>query len=81
MFNRYNSLFLGDFEGIKIIGYKDQFSHQYGDNSNMYFAKVIRGVGLNRESNLEGIRINNFIGTSILGPLLVLNPIFTKYFL
>lgn len=81
MMNRYNSLFLGEFEGIKIVGYKDQFSHEYGNNEDNYFAKVIRGTGLNRESKLEGIRINNFIGTTILGPLLVLNPIFTKYFI
>lgn len=79
MFNRYNSLFLGEFENIKIVGFKDQFSHQYGDNQNNYFAKVIRGIGINRESKLEGIKINNFIGTSILGPILVLNPTFTEY--
>ena len=79
--NRYNSLFLGEFEGIKIVGFKDQFSHEYGNNENNYFAKVIRGTGINRESKLEGIKINNFIGTTILGPLLVLNPIFTKYFI
>lgn len=81
MFNRYNSLFLGEFEGIELVGYKDQFAHQYGDNSNIFFAKAIRGAGLNKQSKLEGIKINNFIGTSILGPLLVLNPIFTKYYL
>lgn len=79
MFNRYNSLFLGEFENIKIVGFKNQFSHQYGDNENNYFAKVIRGIGINRESKLEGIKINNFIGTSILGPILVLNPYFTEY--
>lgn len=81
MFNRYNALFLGEFEGIELVGYKDQFAHQYGDNSNIFFAKAIRGAGLNRQSKLEGIKINNFIGTSILGPLLVLNPKFTKYYL
>lgn len=81
MFNRYNSIFLGEFEGIKLVGFKDQFAHQYGNNSDKYFAKAIRGAGLNRNSKLEGIRINNFIGTSILGPLLPLNPLFTKYYL
>ncbi len=81
MFNRYNSLFLGEFEGIEIIGFRDQFALQYGDNSDKYFAKVIRGDGLNKDSKLEGIRIKNFIGTSILGPILVLNPIFTKHYL
>ena len=79
MFNRYNSLFLGKFEEIKLVGFKNQFAHQYGDNTNKYFAQVIRGIGLNRESKLEGIKINNFIGTSILGPILVLNPNFTEY--
>ena len=80
MFNRYNSLFLGEFKNIKIVGFKDQFAHSYGNNETTYFAKVIRGAGLNRESKLEGIRINNFIGTSILGPILVLNPEFAKFF-
>lgn len=81
MMNRYNSLFLGEFEDIKIVGFKDQFSHEYGNNESNYFAKVIRGTGLNKESKLEGIKINNFIGTTILGPLLVLNPLFTKYYI
>lgn len=80
MFNRYNSLFLGEFEGIKIVGFKDQFAHSYGNNETNYFAKVIRGAGINRESKLEGFRINNFIGTSVLGPILVLNPEFAKFF-
>ena len=81
MMHRYNSLFLGEFEGIKLVGFKSQFSHEYGDNSNNYFAKVIRGSGLNKDSKLEGIKVNNFIATTILGPILVLNPKFTKYFI
>ena len=39
MFNRYNSLFLGEFEGMKIVGFKDQFAHSYGNNETNYFAK------------------------------------------
>ena len=81
MMHRYNSLFLGEFEGIKIVGFKSQFSHEYGDNATNYFAKVIRGSGLNKNSKLEGIKVNNFIATTILGPILVLNPEFTKYFI
>ncbi len=81
MFNRYNSIFLGEFEGIELVGFKDQFAHQYGNNSDIFFSKAIRGAGLNRNSKLEGIKIKNFIGTSILGPLLPLNPLFTKYYL
>lgn len=79
MFHRYNSLFLGEFNDMKIVGFKNQFSHSFGDNSKNYFSKVVRGVGLNKNSYLEGFRVNNFIGTYLLGPLLILNPLFTKY--
>lgn len=81
MFNRYDSLVLGEFEGIKMVGFKSQFSHSYGENRGEYFYKVIRGAGLNKDSDLEGIRRNNFFATYTLGPLLVLNPYFTKYLL
>ena len=82
MFNRYNTLFLGklnDNEEMKIMGYKATFSFSYGDNSKNYAFKSIKGCGINKESTLEGIRINNFIGTYLIGPLLVVNPDFTKY--
>lgn len=81
MMHRFNTLVLAEFEGIKIVGFKSQFSENYGDNTKNYFAKVLRGVGINKESKLEGIRKNNLIATSLLGPILVLNPEFTKYIL
>ncbi len=81
MMDRYNSLFLGEFENIKIEGFKSQFSMSYGDNSQNYLFEVIRGDGINKESKYEGIKINNFMGTYVLGPLLVVNPAFTKYIL
>ena len=81
MMNRYNSLFLGEFENIKIEGFKSQFSMSYGDNSQNYLFETIRGDGLNKETKYEGIKINNFMGTYVLGPLLVVNPEFTKYIL
>lgn len=81
MLNRYNSLYLGEFGGIKIVGYKSQFSQCYGDNSAGYFCKTIRGDGINTSTKLEGVRKNNFIGTYLLGPLLINNPDFTKFVL
>ena len=78
MMHRHNSYFIGDFEDIKIVGFKSQFTMMYGDNSENYFAKVEKGIGLNKESKLEGIKKNNFIGTYIIGPILILNPLFTK---
>ena len=81
MMHRFNTLFLGELKDsdIKIMGNKATFSFSYGDNSTNYAFKGIRGCGINRESNLEGIRINNFFGTYLIGPLLVVNPEFTKY--
>lgn len=78
MMHRHNSYLIGKFEGIEIVGFKSQFTMMYGDNSNSYFIEVEKGVGINKESKFEGIRKKNFIGTYILGPLLILNPLFTK---
>jgi CobQ-like glutamine amidotransferase family enzyme len=78
-FDRYNGKVLADLDGLTVTGFKSQFSMIYGDNSGEYFVKVDRGIGINRESKLEGFRRNNFIGTHILGPILPLNPEFCEY--
>ena len=78
MFNRYNGKVLGTFEDIEIVGFHSQFSMVYGDNSENYFIRCERGIGLNRESQLEGLHVNNFYATSLIGPLLPLNPLFTR---
>ena len=78
MLNRHNSLFVGEWENIEIVGFKSQFTMCYGDNSNNYFSKAEKGIGINEETNLEGIQEKNFIGTYLLGPILILNPLFTK---
>ena len=78
MFNRHNSFLIGKHEDIEVIGFKSQFTMLYGDNSNMAFLEVEKGIGINKESKLEGIKKNNFIGTYLIGPLLILNPLFTK---
>lgn len=81
LFDRYNGKVLGEFEGMKIVGFRSQFSFLYGDNSDNHFVKCIRGDGINRESKLEGMRKNNLICTQILGPILPLNPAFCEYFI
>jgi len=78
MMHRHNSAFIGQFEDIEVIGYKSQFTMVYTDNTENYFAKAERGIGINKESKLEGIKVNNLIGTYLLGPILVLNPLLTK---
>lgn len=79
MMHRYNSLFLGKFNDIKIVGFKSSFSQSFGIEEPLF--KVIKGIGLNKESNVEGFRIKNVFGTYVLGPILVFNPFFAKYIL
>ena len=81
MNKRYNSLWLGEFMDMKLVGFKSQFSHLYGDNSNNYLFKTIRGDGINLENKLEGIKDHNLYATYIIAPLLVNNPDFCKYIL
>ena len=80
MFGRYN----GKVTGIAaetdqpIVGYKSQFSMVTGGESLPGFLTAERGIGRNTTTAVEGVRVGNFIGTSLIGPLLVVNPYFTK---
>lgn len=78
MFHRYFGAVLGKLSDIDIVGFKATFSFTYGENENNYFIKVDKGIGINKQSKLEGIRKNNFIGTYLIGPILITNPLFTK---
>lgn len=79
LFDRYNGKVLADFDHFQIVGFRSQFSMIYGNNEECYFAKCNRGIGINRDSRLEGLRKNNLICTQILGPILPLNPLFCEY--
>ena len=81
MMKRYNSLYIGKFRDMDIVGFKGQFSHSYGDNSDCYFIETTRGDGLNPGVKYEGIRKNNLFSTYIIGPMLPLNPPLAKYLL
>ena len=80
-FKRYHAKVLGKLDNIDIVGFRAQFGFIYGDNSDNYFIKCERGVGINPDSKLEGMRQNNLICTSLLGPILPLNPLFCEYFI
>ncbi len=41
--------------------------------------RVDVGSGFKPNLKVEGVRVNNFIGTYLLGPMLVRNPYFTEY--
>lgn len=78
-FDRYNGKVLGKFGDMTITGFRSQFSMIFGDNSEFAFVNVDRGIGINRQSKLEGFKYKNFFGTQILGPILPLNPEFCEY--
>jgi len=81
---RYNSLYLGTFEGKKVTGYTSRFSHTVGkrDATQVPLFKTIRGTGLNLEDQeYEGFVYKEFYGTYLLGPILIQNPYFTKVIL
>ncbi|NLY82250.1 MAG: hypothetical protein GX078_05695 [Clostridiales bacterium] len=83
MFNRFNSLYLGKFNNMDIVGYKSQFTYSYYNNDQItsQLFDTIKGIGLNPDVKEEGVRLNNFFATYLIGPLLILNPYFTKYLL
>lgn len=82
---RYNSLYVGDFvdndEVIKIVGFKSVFGYSYGDACSEKLFDTVLGYGTNPEIKTEGLRRNNFMATYVIGPLLVLNPLFTEWFI
>ncbi|MFI3205688.1 MAG: hypothetical protein R3Y33_00430 [Clostridia bacterium] len=76
---RYNDLSLGKYKDIDIVGYKNQLSHSYltGD-FDKEFLQMTRGSGFNPDVKTEGINVNNFFASYLLGPILPINPIFTE---
>lgn len=77
MMNRHNSLFVGKFEDTDIVGFRSQFGHCFETSAAPLF-EMSRGIGFEPKSKTEGVRVNNFFATYLLGPLLVMNPPFTK---
>jgi lipid II isoglutaminyl synthase (glutamine-hydrolysing) len=80
MFGRYSGKVMGTIPGLEepILGYKSQFSMVTGGADLPGFVTASRGIGRNTGTAVEGVRVNNFIGTSLIGPLLVVNPHFTE---
>lgn len=74
---RHNSMFVGKYQNIDVIGYKTTFSHLRGNIVNPLF-DITLGIGNNDESSHEGIHDHNLFASYLTGPLLVLNPLFTE---
>ncbi len=82
MFARYNGKVIGTVAEVgpehPIVGYKSQFSMVTAHESLPGFMTAERGIGRNTTTAVEGVRRANFIGTSLLGPVLVANPHYTR---
>ena len=80
MFGRYSGKVMGWVPQVQhpIVGYKSQFTMVTAADSLPGFLTAERGIGRDRSTAVEGVRRNNFIGTSLIGPLLVINPHFTR---
>ena len=76
---RYNSLFLGEFNGMEIVGCTSRFSHSYGIGEDDSFINVTKGYGSFVGAKKEGVKYKNLFGTYLLGPFLIQNPQFTKH--
>lgn len=77
LMHRHNSIVLGHFKSMEIVGFKTQFAQIYPSSTLPFFLSMERGTGYNIEAKYEGIHRNHFYGTNCVGPLLVLNPFFT----
>jgi CobQ-like glutamine amidotransferase family enzyme len=85
MFGRYNGKVMGVLPELgdahPVLGWKSQFTMVTAPPSLPGFITATQGIGRNTATAVEGVRRNNFIGTSLLGPLLVTNPWFTRWLL
>ncbi len=78
MLHRKNYNILATYDNLEIVGFKSLFTTMHGNFETDYFAKTQIGIGNNEATNLEGLKRDNLIATYIIGPLLLLNPLFTK---
>ena len=69
-----------NFEEIsqKILGFENHANEISGITSPLF--TVERGFGSNKSLKVEGIHLNNFYGTYLIGPLLARNSEFLEYF-
>ncbi len=60
-----------------VIGFQNRGSINNNEKNHLF--EIIQGNGNNQGSINEGIHINNFYGSYLLGPLLIRNPHLTDY--
>lgn len=76
---RYNERCAGKLGDLTVVGFKNQLSHSYVHPQQTVppLLHMEVGSGWNPTVKTEGIHVQNFFATYLLGPLLPLNPAFT----
>ncbi len=80
LFHRYNGLAMGTFAGSErpVLGFQSQFTAHTVLSQSTPFLKLTRGRGFENEAGTEGLYIGKTVATTLLGPLLILNPDLTR---
>ncbi len=65
-----------DFLDDPLVGFINKSSEIFGISDNLFHIQL--GVGNSEDDKTEGIRVNNFFGTHLTGPVLMKNPHFLK---
>ena len=79
--HRFYSLVLGTYHQLQMVGFRAQFTHSTLGKTETPFLQVTKGTPMCETARIEGIQKNHFYGTYLLGPMLILNPYFTKQLL
>lgn len=77
--DRFNSVLMGTFNDMTVLGYTSRFSHTWGNSGADCLFKITKGTGSNPDSMLEGYHRGKFYGTYFIGPILVINPDFALH--
>lgn len=85
IFDRYSGKVMGVLTEVgaehPVLGFKSQFSRVGAEDELPGFLVADRGIGRNPGTAIEGVRRGMFLGTSLLGPILVNNPAVTRWLL
>ena len=81
MMHRFNSLYLGTYDDVEVVGFKSIFTHAKCNYAYEPLFRTVKGPGIDNTLTGEGIRYKNFMATYLTGPLMVLNPPFLQRFL
>ncbi len=74
-----DAVFTSDFTDKPIVGFINKCSDMRGNYTP--FLNVKYGIGNNPDDKVDGVRINNILGTHLTGPVMVKNPPFLDYIL